>query len=72
MKIIGATAHFVDENLDEGPIIAQSVIPVDHTKSATDMSRAGQDVEKIVLAQALRLVLEDRVFVRGRRTIIFD
>ena len=72
VKIIGATAHFVDENLDEGPIIAQSIIPVDHTSSARDMARAGQDVEKVVLAGALRLVLEDRVFVSGRRTVIFD
>ncbi len=72
VKIIGATAHFVTAELDAGPIIAQGVVPVDHTHSATDMAEAGRDVEKLVLAQALRLVLEDRVFVSGNRTIIFD
>ena len=72
VKIIGATAHFVTESLDEGPIIAQSVIPVDHTHTAAAMAQAGRDVEKIVLAQALRLVFEERVFINGNRTIIFD
>lgn len=72
VKIIGATAHFVTDDLDEGPIVAQSVIPVDHTHSARDMACAGHDVEKIVLAQALSLVFEDRVVVTGNRTIIFD
>lgn len=72
VKIIGATAHFVNENLDEGPIIAQSVIPVDHTHSAKEMAQAGRDVEKIVLSKSLKLVLSDRVFVYKNRTIIFD
>jgi formyltetrahydrofolate deformylase len=72
VKIIGATAHFVNENLDEGPIIAQSVIPVAHTHSAKEMALAGKDVEKIVLARSLKLVLNDRVFVYRNRTIIFD
>lgn len=72
VKIIGATAHFVNENLDEGPIIAQSVIPVAHTHSAKEMAQAGKDVEKIVLARSLKLVLSDRVFVYRNRTIIFD
>jgi formyltetrahydrofolate deformylase len=72
VKIIGATAHFVNDNLDEGPIIAQSVIPVAHTHSAKEMALAGKDVEKIVLARSLKLVLSDRVFVYGNRTIIFD
>ncbi len=72
VKIIGATAHFVDENLDEGPIIAQNVIPVNHAYSAKDMAQAGRDVEKIVLAKALKLVAEERVFVSGNKTIIFD
>lgn len=72
VKIIGATAHFVTASLDQGPIIAQGVIPVDHTHSAADMAEAGKDVEKTVLARALRLVLEDRVFVSGNRTVIFD
>lgn len=72
VKIIGATAHFVDESLDEGPIIAQNVIPVSHSHNANDMAQAGRDVEKIVLAKALKLVVEERVFVSGNKTIIFD
>lgn len=70
VKIIGATAHFVTDDLDEGPIIHQQVIPVDHNFSAADMARAGRDVEKTVLSKALSLVLEDRVFVYGNRTVI--
>ncbi|NKB66554.1 MAG: formyltetrahydrofolate deformylase [Candidatus Latescibacteria bacterium] len=72
VKIIGATAHFVTDDLDEGPIIAQSVIPVDHTHSAAAMTQAGRDVEKVVLARALQLVFEERVMVSGNRTIVFD
>ena len=72
VKVIGATAHFVTEQLDEGPIIVQQVIPVDHTHGAADMAQAGRDVEQIVLARALKLVFEDRVFLSGNRTIIFD
>ena len=70
VKIIGATAHYVNDNLDEGPIITQNVINVDHTFSAEDMMRAGRDVEKNVLSHALYLVLSQRVFVYGNRTII--
>ncbi len=72
VKIIGATAHFVNEVLDEGPIIAQSVIPVDHTHNAREMARAGRDVEKNVLAHALRLTCNEQVFVFENKTIIFD
>jgi formyltetrahydrofolate deformylase len=72
VKVIGATAHFVTADLDEGPIIVQQVIPVDHTHGAADMAQAGRDVEQIVLARALKLVFEDRVFLSGNRTIIFD
>jgi len=72
VKVIGATAHFVTEQLDEGPIIVQQVIPVDHTHGAGDMAQAGRDVEQMVLARALKLVFEDRVFLSGNRTIIFD
>lgn len=72
VKIIGATAHFVNSNLDEGPIITQQVIPVDHAFNAEHMAKAGEDVEKVTLANALRLVLEDRVFVSGNRTVVFD
>ncbi|NBA88796.1 formyltetrahydrofolate deformylase [Emticicia sp. CRIBPO] len=70
VKIIGATAHFVNNNLDEGPIIAQDIKEVDHRYTATDMSREGKDVEKMVLTKALKLVLNDRVFIYGNRTII--
>jgi len=72
VKIIGATAHFVNEDLDEGPIIAQSVISVDHTDSAKEMARSGRDVEKNVLAHSLKLVFNEQVFVFRNKTIIFD
>ncbi|MCI1185873.1 formyltetrahydrofolate deformylase [Hymenobacter sp. DH14] len=72
VKIIGATAHFVNEQLDQGPIIAQSVIPIDHTQSARDMAQAGRDVEKIVLARSLNLVFDGHVFVNRNKTVIFD
>ncbi|SFB78825.1 formyltetrahydrofolate deformylase [Flexibacter flexilis DSM 6793] len=71
VKIIGATAHFVNNDLDEGPIIAQSIKNIDHRYSAKDMAVAGRDIEKIVLSQALQLVFQDRVFINGNRTIIF-
>jgi formyltetrahydrofolate deformylase len=70
--VIGATAHYVTAELDAGPIIAQDVIPVDHNFSAKQMAQAGRDVEKIVLAKAVRLVLEDRVFVHDGRTVVFS
>jgi len=72
VKVIGATAHFVTEDLDEGPIIEQQVINVNHTHGPLDMARAGRDVERLTLARALRLVFEDRVFLNGHRTVIFD
>jgi formyltetrahydrofolate deformylase len=72
VKIIGATAHFVNDQLDEGPIIAQSVIPVTHSHSAKEMAQAGRDVEKIVLAHALQLVFNEKVFVYKNKTVIFD
>lgn len=70
VKIIGATAHFVTNDLDEGPIIKQDVIPVDHNFSAQDMAQAGRDVEKNVLSRALNKVLNDHVFVYGNKTVI--
>lgn len=70
VKIIGATAHFVNDDLDEGPIIQQMVAPVDHNFSAADMARAGRDVEKSALSKALQLVVEQRVFVHGNKTVI--
>lgn len=72
VKIIGATAHFVTDNLDEGPIIGQDVVHVNHRFTSTMMSRAGKDVEKTVLSKALDLVVNDRVFVNGNKTIVFD
>jgi len=71
VKIIGATAHFVNNNLDEGPIIAQDVKHIDHAYSWQDMQRSGRDVEKIVLSRALKLALEDRIFVHMNKTVIF-
>ena len=72
VKIIGATAHFASEVLDEGPIIAQDVIHVNHNHDPRDMARNGRDVEKRVLARAVRFLLEDRVFVTGNKTVIFE
>ncbi|MCE7042093.1 formyltetrahydrofolate deformylase [Dyadobacter sp. CY312] len=70
VKIIGATAHFVNNDLDEGPIIAQDVKSIDHRQTATDMSTIGKDTEKAVLSKALKLVFNDRVFIHNNRTII--
>lgn len=70
VKIIGATAHYVTEVLDEGPIISQDVVRVDHSYSWQDMKRAGSNVEKVVLSNALQLLLDDKVFVHGNKTII--
>lgn len=72
VKMIGATAHFVTKDLDEGPIISQGAIAVDHTLDALAMARRGQDVERTVLATAVTLVLEDRVLIEGNRTIVFE
>ena len=72
VKIIGATCHFVTDDLDEGPIITQDVISVNHSHSPEAMASKGQDVEKVVLARGLNLVLEDRVLLEGNRTIVFD
>jgi formyltetrahydrofolate deformylase len=71
VKLIGATAHYVTEQLDDGPIIDQDVVRVDHRQSARDLERVGRDVERLVLARAVSLHLDDRVIVDGRRTIVF-
>lgn len=71
VKIIGATAHFVNESLDEGPIIAQNVEPIGHQYEPPDITRAGHHIEKVVLGRALDLVFDDRVFVSGNKTILF-
>lgn len=70
VKIIGATAHFINNELDQGPIIMQNVINIDHTYTADAMMRAGRDVEKTVLSRALELVLADRVFVYQNKTVV--
>lgn len=70
VKIIGATSHFVTDDLDEGPIIAQDIVRVNHTYSWLDMRDAGRNVEKVVLSNALDLVLKDKVFVYGNKTVI--
>ncbi len=71
VKIIGATAHFVNNNLDEGPIITQDIIHVNHEMNWQDMQRAGRNVEKIVLSNALDMVFDERIFVHDNKTIIF-
>jgi formyltetrahydrofolate deformylase len=72
VKVIGATSHFVSDQLDEGPIIIQQVIPMDHSYTPHDLARAGRDVERTVLANTIKLLNEDRVFLCANRTIIFD
>lgn len=71
VKIIGATAHFVNDMLDNGPIITQGVININHDYSWQDMKRAGQSVEKDVLLKALELAFEDRIFIHKNKTVIF-
>jgi formyltetrahydrofolate deformylase len=71
VKLIGATAHYVTADLDEGPIIEQDVVRVDHSLSAEDFTAAGRDVECVVLARAVRWHIEHRVLLNGRRTVVF-
>lgn len=71
VKIIGATAHFVNNELDEGPIIYQDIIKINHALTWKEMQKNGRDVEKIVLAKALNLALEERIFVYKNKTIVF-
>ncbi|MER6489960.1 formyltetrahydrofolate deformylase [Streptomyces griseorubiginosus] len=71
VKLIGATAHFVTADLDEGPIIEQDVVRVGHRHTAPDLVAIGRDVERIVLARAVRLYAEDRVVLTGSRTVVF-
>jgi formyltetrahydrofolate deformylase len=71
VKLIGATAHFVTSDLDEGPIIEQNVVRVDHASSASELVSIGQDEESRTLTQAVKWFAEDRVLLDGARTIIF-
>jgi len=72
VKLIGATAHYATRELDDGPIIQQDVARVTHRHSVADLVRKGRDLEKMVLAQAVRWHLENRVLVYGRKTVVFD
>ena len=71
VKIIGATAHFVTEDLDEGPIIEQDVAHVTHSAKPEDLVALGRDIERRVLSRAVRLFAEDRIFIVGSRTVVF-
>ncbi|CCQ09546.1 Formyltetrahydrofolate deformylase [Pseudoalteromonas luteoviolacea B = ATCC 29581] len=71
VKIIGATAHFVNDELDEGPIILQDVTQVTHAETAEDMARIGRDIEKTVFCNALALACEQKVFINGNKTVVF-
>jgi len=72
VKIIGATAHYVTNDLDEGPIITQKTISVNHSYTLTDLIRAGRENETATLAKAMQLVFEDRVFVYNNKTVVFE
>jgi formyltetrahydrofolate deformylase len=71
VKLIGATAHYVTSDLDEGPIIEQAVVRVDHTHKPDALVAIGRDQESTALAQAVRLHIERRVFVDGNKTVVF-
>ena len=72
VKIVGVTAHYVTEHLDEGPIIEQDVVRCSHRDCVADLIRKGRDLEKVVLARAVRWHVEDRVLVYGNKTVVFD
>jgi len=72
VKIVGATSHYVTEVLDDGPIIEQEVVHITHKDSVDDLIRKGRDLERLVLARALRLHMQDRILVHGRKTVIFE
>ena len=71
VKLIGATCHYVTAHLDEGPIIEQDVIRIDHSDTAEDLVRYGRDIEKVVLARGVRYHVQDRILVQGSRTVVF-
>ncbi len=71
VKLVGATAHYATTDLDEGPIITQDTVPCSHRDSVPDLVRKGRDVERMVLATAVRCHLEDRIITHGRRTVVF-
>jgi formyltetrahydrofolate deformylase len=71
VKIIGATAHYVTEDLDEGPIIEQDIERVDHAMSVENFTQGGSDVESLVLSRAVRSHVEHRILLNGKRTVVF-
>ncbi len=71
VKLVGATAHYVSNDLDEGPIIEQDIIRADHAMSVEDLTHIGRDVETIVLARAIKWHAEHRIFLNGPKTVIF-
>lgn len=72
VKIIGATSHYVTEDLDQGPIIEQDIVRISHKDTLDDLIRKGRDLERLVLARALRLHSEHRILVNGKKTVVFD
>ena len=72
VKLIGATAHYATEELDEGPIIEQDVARIGHRDTVEDLIRKGRDLEEIVLARAVRRHVEHRVLIYGKKTVVFD
>jgi formyltetrahydrofolate deformylase len=72
VKLVGATAHYATATLDEGPIVEQDVVRCSHRDSVEDLERKGRDLEKVVLARAVRWYLEDRILVYGNKTVVFD
>jgi formyltetrahydrofolate deformylase len=72
VKIIGATAHFVTNDLDDGPIITQKIIPINHSHNLADLIKAGRENETAALVKAMQLVFEDRVFVYNNKTVVFE
>lgn len=72
VKLIGATAHYVTDDLDQGPIVDQDVVRVSHRETPQDLARLGREVERLVLARAVRSHLEDRILIHGNKTIVFD
>ena len=71
VKTVGATAHYINDDLDEGPIIAQGIEPVDHTYYPQDLIAKGRDIERLTLSRAVRYHVEQRVFLNGDRTVVF-
>ncbi len=72
VKMIGATSHFVTNDLDEGPIIYQDIVKVNHSQTAKDLAKMGKEVEKKVLFEALKRVFDDKVFIHANKTIVLD